>query len=29
LTFQVDNQGRSTAIIFHIGGKDIPVKRID
>jgi hypothetical protein len=29
LTFQVDNQGRATAIILHVDGKDIPIKRID
>jgi CubicO group peptidase (beta-lactamase class C family) len=29
LTFQVDNQGRGTAIILHVDGKDITIKRID
>jgi CubicO group peptidase (beta-lactamase class C family) len=29
LTFQVDNQGRATAMVLHVGGKDIPIKRID
>jgi CubicO group peptidase (beta-lactamase class C family) len=29
LTFQVDPQGRATAMVLHVGGKDIPLKRID
>ena len=29
LSFQVDKQGRATAIVLHVDGKDIPVKRID
>ncbi len=29
LTFQVDNQGRSIAIILHVDNRDIPIKRID
>ena len=28
-TFQVDQQGRATAIVLHVDGKDIPLKRID
>jgi len=29
LTFQVDSQGRATAMVLHVDGKDIPIKRID
>ena len=29
LSFQVDDQGRATMMVLHIGGKDIPLKRID
>jgi hypothetical protein len=29
LTFQVDPQGRATAMVLHVNGKDIPLKRID
>jgi CubicO group peptidase (beta-lactamase class C family) len=29
LTFQVDTQGRATAMVLHVDGKDIPIKRID
>jgi CubicO group peptidase (beta-lactamase class C family) len=29
LTFQVDNQGRATAMVLHVDGKDIPIKRIN
>jgi CubicO group peptidase (beta-lactamase class C family) len=29
LTFQLDNQGRATMMVLHVGGKDIPIKRID
>jgi len=29
LTFQVDPQGRATAMVLHVDGKDIPIKRID
>ena len=29
LSFQVDNQGRATVMVLHVGGKDIPLKRID
>jgi CubicO group peptidase (beta-lactamase class C family) len=28
-TFQLDNQGRATAMILHLDGKDLPIKRID
>jgi CubicO group peptidase (beta-lactamase class C family) len=29
MTFQTDSQGRATAMILHVDGKDIPVKRIE
>jgi len=29
LTFQVDNQGRATAMVLHVDGKEIRIKRID
>ena len=29
LTFELDDQGRATALVVHIGGKDIRLKRID
>ncbi len=29
MTFQIDSQGRVTAMILHVDGKDIPVKRIE
>jgi len=29
LTFQLDSQGRATTMVLHIGGKQIPLKRID
>ncbi len=29
LTFEVDNQGRATAMVLHVDGKDIRLKRID
>lgn len=29
LTFEVDSQGRATAMVLHTGGRDIPIKRID
>src|SRR5215813_7080925 len=29
LTFQVDNQGQATAMVLHVDGKDIRIKRID
>jgi CubicO group peptidase (beta-lactamase class C family) len=28
-TFQIDTQGRTTAMILHTDGKDIPIKRIE
>jgi CubicO group peptidase (beta-lactamase class C family) len=28
-TFQVDSQGRTTEMILHVDGRDIPIKRID
>ncbi len=29
MTFQPDSQGKVTAMILHVDGKDIPVKRIE
>jgi hypothetical protein len=29
MTFQADSQGKVTAMILHVDGKDIPVKRIE
>jgi hypothetical protein len=28
-TFQVDSQGRTTGMILHVHGRDIPIKRMD
>ena len=29
MTFQTDRQGKMTAMILHVDGKDIPIKRIE
>jgi Domain of unknown function (DUF3471) len=29
LSFEVDERGRATRMVLHIGGKDIRLKRID
>ncbi|HTG95332.1 MAG TPA: DUF3471 domain-containing protein, partial [Pyrinomonadaceae bacterium] len=29
LTFELDDQGRAVRMVVHVGGRDIPLKRLD